>query len=237
MAKFCSNCGATLNVNAKFCPACGQKISMEESFAQTSASSKPTPTPPVLIDSDAILLHSAAPIPDKRPPWANQAYFIGGIGLIIGILYMIRSNNSVETSSTVSSICMIAFVLGILILVFAGTKDRNAVESQLDELRLMKFKFVPNVNFDDIYNKLQPALDKRYKGEVDFDRDEETISIIRKRTIYDIILEDDATFRIHWRKNLSNAVLSVWSERSLLKEIRTETAIISYELQQQFGVN
>ena len=54
------------------------------------------------------------------------------------------------------------------------------------------------MNADDIYNKLQPILTKKYGDKVEFERDGETLSVIYEGIIYDINLYDDDTFCVWW---------------------------------------
>ena len=111
-----------------------------------------------------------------------------------------------------------------------------AEEFQKDKLRRMKFKFVSPVTTDDIYSRLQPVLMKKYGNAMQFDREDDTIVVRYDEVIYDINPNEDGTVSIWWRKSLAGAFLR-FREGKLYRKIRTGTALIAYELQQQFGVH
>ena len=99
----------------------------------------------------------------------------------------------------------------------------------------MKFKFVDNATADDIYTKLQPALIRKLDNGVLFDRDGDTLSVEYDSIIYDINLHDDSTFSVWWRKSIAGAIFS-FNDWKLYRKIRSGTALVAYELQQQFGI-
>ena len=158
---------------------------------------------------EAIVLQSAAPISTKTG-WCKWGYII--------------------------SLVLIAFGgIGILGLIGVFMVEHFIMGFHRDKMRRLKFKFVDGVSADEIYNKLQPELVKKYGDKIQFDRDGGTISVNYNSIIYDINLQDDNTFCIWWRKNLANAFFS-WNEWKEYKKIRTGTALVAYELQRAFEI-
>ena len=77
MAKFCSNCGASLERTAKFCTSCGAKV--EEPPESLSAPSRGGAAP--ASESPAPLYDGRAPYPGEyRNPDADNPYAAGGFG-------------------------------------------------------------------------------------------------------------------------------------------------------------
>ena len=114
--------------------------------------------------------------------------------------------------------------------------DYYAKDFHRGKMRRMRFKFVTPISLDEIYNKLQPVLVSKYGNEMEFDREGDTLCVKYKSVIYDINLHDDGTFSLWWRKSIAGAIFS-FNEGKLYNKIRTGTAIIAYELQQQFGIH
>ena len=204
--------------------------SVQDIFAKAQ-SSPDTPPPKKISDYDSpiygngIVLKSSAPISSKRLTWRREGYlwsiFGGLIVLIIGLAFN-------------SGIIIVTGLLGGVILFWiTQEKDSDSIEKHLDELRLMKFKFLNNVDADDIFKKLQPALTAKYGDSVSFDMDHGILSVTYKKIMYDIALNDDATFIVHWHASLTKVFTSGISYDS----IREGTAVIAYEIQQQFGIN
>lgn len=212
MANFCDNCGAKLDANSKFCPSCGTAINNGEAVL-TSADTLPTESSnlPVgkTISESGLVLHSSAPI-SRTCSWVRWLYIIFGILVCAG-------------------------GLGVIGLMLTFAFDCYAKDFHRGKMRRMKFKFVTPINLDEIYNKLQPVLTNKYGNEMEFDREGDTLCVKYKSVIYDINLHDDGTFSLWWRKSIAGALFS-FNEWKLYNKIRTGTAIIAYELQQQFGI-
>ena len=213
MANFCDNCGAKLDANSKFCPSCGTAINNGEAVL-TTADTLPTESTnlPVgkTISESGLVLHSSAPI-SRTCSWVRWLYILFAILVCAG-------------------------GLGVIGLMLTFAFDCYAKDFHRGKMRRMRFKFVNPISLDEIYNKLQPVLVSKYGNEMEFDREGDTLCVKYKSVIYDINLHDDGTFSLWWRKSIAGAIFS-FNEGKLYNKIRTGTAIIAYELQQQFGIH
>lgn len=212
MANFCDNCGAKLDANSKFCPSCGTAINNGEAVL-TTANTLPAENSnlPVgkTISESGLVLHSSAPI-SRTCSWVRWLYILFAILVCAG-------------------------GLGVIGLMLTFAFDCYAKDFHRGKMRRMRFKFVTPISLDEIYNKLQPVLVSKYGNEMEFDREGDTLCVKYKSVIYDINLHDDGTFSLWWRKSIAGALFS-FNEWKLYNKIRTGTAIIAYELQQQFGI-
>ena len=213
MPNFCDNCGAKLDANSKFCPSCGTAINNGEAVL-TTVDTLPTENSnlPVgkTISESGLVLHSSAPI-SRTCSWIIWLYILFGILVCAG-------------------------GLGVIGLMLTYAFDYYAKDFHRGKMRRMRFKFVTPISLDEIYNKLQPVLVSKYGNEMEFDREGDTLCVKYKSVIYDINLHDDGTFSLWWRKSIAGAIFS-FNEGKLYNKIRTGTAIIAYELQQQFGIH
>lgn len=213
LANFCDNCGAKLDANSKFCPSCGTAINNGEAVL-TTADTLPTESTnlPVgkTISESGLVLHSSAPI-SRTCSWVRWLYILFAILVCAG-------------------------GLGVIGLMLTFAFDCYAKDFHRGKMRRMRFKFVTPISLDEIYNKLQPVLVSKYGNEMEFDREGDTLCVKYKSVIYDINLHDDGTFSLWWRKSIAGALFS-FNEWKLYNKIRTGTAIIAYELQQQFGIH
>ena len=213
MANFCDNCGAKLDANSKFCPSCGTAINNGEAVL-TTADTLPTESTnlPVgkTISESGLVLHSSAPI-SRTCSWVRWLYILFAILVCAG-------------------------GLGVIGLMLTFAFDCYAKDFHRGKMRRMRFKFVTPISLDEIYNKLQPVLANKYGNEMEFEREGDTLCVKYKSVFYDINLHDDGTFSLWWRKSIAGAIFS-FNEGKLYNKIRTGTAIIAYELQQQFGIH
>lgn len=213
MANFCDNCGAKLDANSKFCPSCGTAINNGEAVL-TTADTLPTESTnlPVgkTISESGLVLHSSAPI-SRTCSWVRWLYILFAILVCAG-------------------------GLGVIGLMLTFAFDCYAKDFHRGKMRRMRFKFVTPISLDEIYNKLQPVLANKYGNEMEFEREGDTLCVKYKSVFYDINLHDDGTFSLWWRKSIAGAIFS-FNEGKLYKKVRIGTAIIAYELQQQFGIH
>lgn len=161
------------------------------------------------ISESGLVLHSSAPI-SRTCSWVRWLYILFAILVCAG-------------------------GLGVIGLMLTFAFDCYAKDFHRGKMRRMRFKFVTPISLDEIYNKLQPVLVSKYGNEMEFDREGDTLCVKYKSVIYDINLHDDGTFSLWWRKSIAGALFS-FNEWKLYNKIRTGTAIIAYELQQQFGI-
>ena len=225
MTKFCENCGTKYEEGTKFCSGCGAQLQNKSGFIDLDDSPLPSHEqhmPAIIQNSpvtepqytssappDAITLKSSAPIPSKIG-WAKWGYIAGLFLTAVG-------------------------GLGIIILIVVLMISIFQMSFHMDKMRRLKFKFVNNVNNDDIYNKMYPILTQKYGDKIEFDQEGDTLSVHYKSIIYDINLHEDSTFSIWWRKSITGAIFSFngWKR---YKKIRIGTAMVAYELQKVFNV-
>lgn len=205
---FCKNCGAKLEDSSKFCPNCGTAIEESSNVENPRERETPATNRTLSTNPDAIVLRSAAPLPDKFD-WIKWAYFVALLPTVI---------------SPFISIVALTFVL----IIHTSISDHHK-----KKLRKMRFQFVSPVTADEVYNKLEPALLRRWGDKVEFERVDDTISVKYEKIIYDVNLHEDGTFGVWWRLSLARAFFS----DAGYKRLRTAMGVIAYELQKQFGVN
>ena len=200
-------------------------------------------------NSDGIVLELPTPIP-SRIISNSSADNIGSIGATIGVIgFFLQFLQFTDSFYTIGRIGLgILLIGGTLVFINrflywtkgrTESKDVKIMRTHLPEIREMKFKFVSGVNAGAIYEKIAPSIKSQYGNKFEFDRQNETVSLIHEKVIYKIILNDDGTFCIWWM-NLDNKPLDKISADDLYDvyaNVLTCTAIIAYELQQQFGIN
>ncbi len=264
---FCARCGAKIDASMKCCPQCGtpikvklknpatvQKPAAAMLSPQRQAVQRPivppnpvTPGPgrtapaqpqrPVqaaplsgtagpaaaTAADGSLILRSPAPLP-KKTAFFNYIY----IAACVVAVFMIMSSNMVL-------IGLFPITLTYLIHYYV-TKIFNY------RLRSIKFKFIPGVNVtvDDLYNRLQPSLFQRYGSQMEFDRDNEKLSVKYNGIIYDILMEGNGTFRLWWRKDVTGIVKELifftYAEFRLYNRARAGMGILAYEIQRDFGI-
>jgi hypothetical protein len=163
-----------------------------------------------------LVLKTAEPLENCLLKW-RKLYWITLILLIGGIF-----------NRRLVGIAMLYFLVCYL-LNYSVTNIKRAA------LRDIKFKFLPNVSYDDVLSKLQPALISKYGSGFMLERDKNGgITISYDGMIYDIILKEDY-FRIYWRMSVGNAIFSVNKYKSYRK-ILIAMGIIGYELQNAYEI-
>jgi hypothetical protein len=162
------------------------------------------------------VLKTAEPLENGMLIW-RRLYWVTLIFLIGGIFY-----------TPLLGIGML-YVLVCYLLNNSITKIKRAA------LRDMKFKFLPNISYDDIFAKLQTALISNYGSDFMLERDKNGgITISYAGMIYDIILKEDY-FRIYWRMSVGKAVFSI-NEYKIYRKILIAMGIIGYELQKEYEI-
>ena len=247
--RFCTKCGAAIvDDKSQFCGECGEKI-IKENISQTTTQSTSTTNFSPASNSDGIVLELPTPIP-SRIISNSSADNIGSIGATIGVIgFFLQFLQFTDSFYTIGRIGLgILLIGGTLVFINrflywtkgrTESKDVKIMRTHLPEIREMKFKFVSGVNAGAIYEKIAPSIKSQYGNKFEFDRQNETVSLIHEKVIYKIILNDDGTFCIWWM-NLDNKPLDKISADDLYDvyaNVLTCTAIIAYELQQQFGIN
>lgn len=200
----------------KFCEKCQKEFPDDVKFCGTCGGPLTEKQPAETADafqmsSEGIVLHSGAPLSTKTG-WCKWGYLAS---LIIGAV----------TGGP-----------GLLLIFVVYFIEYHIIQFHRGKIRRMKFKFVSPVTADEVYNRLQPALTKKLGNAVEFDRDDDKVVVKYDSVIYDINLNEDGTMSVWWRKSLAGAFFSV-REGKLYRKVRTGTALIAYELQQQFGVH
>ena len=229
--KYCEICGKEFGDGVSFCPSCGAKLSERAQgfidLDETTETSVPTapsvstvpavqpgqpPVPTMTSNAppDAIVLKSSAPIPSKTG-WTKWGYIAS---LVLAV---------------------VTAGVGLLGVFFVFIIEHFQMDHHRGKIRRIKFKFVDRASSDDIYNRLQPVLSRKYGDKMEIDREGDTIAVHYNSIIYDINLNGDSTFCVWWRKSIAGAFFS-FNEWKLYKKVRTGTAIIAYELQQAFGI-
>lgn len=205
--KFCTTCQKTYPDDAQFCQTCRQALS---DMQPAPAPAEP-PAKQYQMSSGGIVLHSAAPIPLKTG-WCKWGYIVClALGAITG-------------------------GAGLVLLIFMLAIDGMINQWHREKIRRMKFKFVSQVSADEIYNRLQPVLARKYGNSMSFEREGDKLSVDYDSVFYDIVLNEDGTVTIWWRKSLAGAIFR-FREGKLYRKIRTGTPLLAYELQQLFGVH
>ena len=239
--RFCIKCGSQIiDDNADFCSSCGEKI-IKESTTQSTPVTTFTPA----ISSNGIVLPSPEPIPHvlKESSGLLSSEF-GSILVIMEVLGI--GLEFTDSYYMIGRYIWGTGLVGIFIFnaihCFRGTTDeQNAklIKPHLDEIREIKFKFLHGVSASEIYAKIAPAIKNQYGDKFEFDRQNETVSVIHEKIIFKIVLNDDGTFCIWWTRLNNESISKI--DTSDLYDIYTNvlscTAIIAYELQQQFGIN
>ena len=125
--------------------------------------------------------------------------------------------------------------IAILYLIVVYVLNYYATKFTRNNLRNVKFKFVPGVSYDDIFSNLQKELISGYGSNFMVERGGDGgIIISYDGLIYDLILEEDY-FRIHWRMSVGKALFSI-NEYKPYRKILIAMGIIGYELQKLYDI-
>ncbi len=103
-------------------------------------------------------------------------------------------------------------------------------------LRDEKFKFISGVSSAEIFDKLQSRLISRYGSSMALTRSyEDTVCVTYGSFTYEIILNNDSTFRIRWEKSI-RGLLAPFDSYSNYKKVIAAMSMIGFELQQAFDI-
>lgn len=85
-----------------------------------------------------------------------------------------------------------------------------------------------------MFDKLQPILISKYNMMVEKDKEGRTV-VSHNGCMYDIIINNDATFSIWWRKSIAGAMLEIMKYKTY-KKVLAAMGIIGYEIQNAFEI-
>ena len=123
-------------------------------------------------------------------------------------------------------------ILGFLVVYcfFTGLCDRKNMK-----LRSAKFKFIPNINDEALFIKLQPVFISKYNWSVDKNNAGSLVVKYRKYS-FDVTINEDNTFGIWWRSPGAKALIPIGNYK-LYKEVIAAMGIIAYEIQNAYGIS
>jgi hypothetical protein len=163
-----------------------------------------------------LVLKSAQPLDNPLLKW-RRLYWLGLLFIIIGIF-------AVEFRIVAFVYLAVCYFLNYIITKWKWMG-----------LRDIKFKFIPNVPYDDLFNRLQPALLSKYGSGFMIERGSDGgITITYDGLIYDIILEEDY-FKIGWRMSVGKAIFSV-REYKYYRKCLIAMGMIGYEAQRAYAI-
>jgi hypothetical protein len=163
-----------------------------------------------------LVLKSAQPLDNALLKW-RRLYWLGLLFIIIGI------------------VVRVFWGIAILYLAVCYTVNYCIIQWKWMGLRDIKFKFIPNVPYDDLFNRLQPALLSKYGSGFMIERGSDgRITITYDGLIYDIILEEDY-FKIGWRMSVGKAFLSI-REYKYYRKCLIAMGMIGYEAQRAYAI-
>lgn len=124
--------------------------------------------------------------------------------------------------------------IGILALILLYSIDYRMVKYKRKVLRYCKFKFIENIDNEDMFTTMQPIFISKYKMLVE-KGDGGIMTLTHDDYMYDINIEDDSTFTIWWRMSLGKAFLPQ-SQYKSYRKILASMGIISYEIQNAYHI-
>ncbi|MGN0585880.1 MAG: hypothetical protein ACI4JF_01225 [Oscillospiraceae bacterium] len=168
------------------------------------------------------VLRSAEPLPNELEKM-KKIYIIIIIGCVIGLLFS-------QTILTISGMALMLFFMFDYMWTYA----------KLASLRQQDFKFAAGITYDDIFEKLHPALISKYGPSMQIERcmvgSENIVNVTYDNIIYQIFLYNNSIFRIRWGKSLGRAMAPSSHYKDYKKAI-IGMGIIGYELQSIFNIN
>lgn len=168
------------------------------------------------------VLRSSEPLPNELAKM-KKVYIILAIGCVIGLICS-------QTILTISG-----FGLAIWFMF-----DYMWTYAKLVSLRQQEFKFTKGVTYDEIFEKLQPALISKYGPSMQIERwvvgNDNIVNVTYDNIIYQIFLCDGDLFRIRWGKSLGRAMAPNSYYKDYKKAI-IGMGMIGFEMQNIFNVN
>lgn len=141
-------------------------------------------------------------------------------------------------------ICLVLCVAGCIIppsaavglfgLLIVYLVETSVADHKRGKLRRFKFKISNNVNYENLFETMQPIFISKYNMLVER-RPDGSLSLSQNGYFYDVILEGDGTFTIWWRMSGTKAFFSINNYKSY-KIILAAMGIIAFEIQKAMGV-
>lgn len=165
-------------------------------------------------NSEARTLKSSEPLPDemkgfKKLYWVCLGCFV--LGILITPL----------------------FAIGALAFMVVYCVDVSIVNFKRSMLRLVKFKLHDGIDNDMMFETMQSVLISKYAMQIE--RTNGVMTVVHSGHMYDVLIEEDGTFRIWWRFGMAKAFVPKNKYKSY-KTILADMGIIAYEIQNAFGI-
>lgn len=126
--------------------------------------------------------------------------------------------------------------MGIFIFVSLWAGAYAAVGKKLTELRYFKFIASAQMNHENLFENLQPIFINKYGMQTELRKDG-GFTLRFNGTLYDILIWNDTTFTIWWRKDLGLKTLLPNNRTDQYTNALAAMGIIAYEIQKYYGIN
>jgi hypothetical protein len=100
-------------------------------------------------------------------------------------------------------------------------------------LRLMKFKFRGGVDNDMMFETMRPILRNKYAMQIE--KSDGVMTVVHEEFMYDVLIEQDETFRISWRQVIPRPSALRNKYRAYKLNV-ADMVIVAHEIQTAFGV-
>lgn len=167
---------------------------------------------------ESIVMYNSNPLPDEYSSKAKKLYIFCAVCCFGGIV-----------APTLFGLGIITLIVGVCLLC-------EYLERKRKKLREVKFKFTEGVDYDQIFEAIQPVLMRKYGMELERGKDNIVI-VLYNKMIYDIHINDDNTFIIWWRVSAGRAFFMPDRVKKEYFQIRQVMGIIAFEIQSAFGIN
>lgn len=167
------------------------------------------------------VMHNAEPLPNELEK-VKRVYILLLGCLAIGLIFDIQFFKTVGGFGT-----MLWFMF-----------EQMWSYAKLMSLRQQDFKFRNGISYEEIFDKLQPALISKYGPSMRVERwvvgSDNIVNVTYDNIIYQIFLYDNS-FRIRWGKSLGRALAPSSNYRDYKKAI-IGMGIVGYEMQAAFDI-